>query len=604
MKNKKKDNIKIRKAKDRTNQLIYLLFAAFVLSFSVAYASINRELSVSGEGTFRPIKDMRVSAIRLHSTANDAMEMYEPKYNVASTTIGAKLPNTNSEISFAVDITNYGTVAQWVDSIDSQINSENVNFAMTNYTLKTMIMPGETKTLYLTYTVSSSYTSNDAIIFDGVVTYTFYQPESILVDGYGEDGGDSAFNGPINKNQIESVEFLPTLEVGSNALTMTLNNGDEEFVHLAADAKSWDASRDYDETVIAWCTDTDNNGLYELHFGCNGKIYIEGAGGNMAFGGLTKTTSIDFNNCLDTSRTTNMADMFYDCKSLENLDVSSFNTNLVTDMQYMFYECKAIEHLDLSKFSYASANDMDCLFANCSALKTINLGASNTPNLTTMQRMFQNDTVLKSIDLSHFDISKIKSFAYMFSKCNNIETITLPNTVSNDVTTFQQAFRYCNKLKSIDLSMFRVTKVTSVSYMFGSCTSLESINLSNWNLSKITTIANLFSGLTSLTSVNLTGFNAPVATNMSNLFKDCSNITTISMPDVAPTKVTNISSIFNGCSKLTTLNIPKFDFSKVTTSTNAFTSVPENTAITVKDQASKDFILGLRSDFTNITIAT
>ena len=33
---------------------------------------------------------------------------------------------------------------------------------------------------------------------------------------------------------------------------------------------------------------------------------------------------------------TNMSDMFYECSSLKELNLSSFNTNKVTNMSYMF----------------------------------------------------------------------------------------------------------------------------------------------------------------------------------------------------------------------------------------------------------------------------
>ena len=37
-----------------------------------------------------------------------------------------------------------------------------------------------------------------------------------------------------------------------------------------------------------------------------------------------------------------MSFMFFECKSLTNIDLSNFNTSKVTNMNYMFSECKSL----------------------------------------------------------------------------------------------------------------------------------------------------------------------------------------------------------------------------------------------------------------------
>ncbi len=66
-----------------------------------------------------------------------------------------------------------------------------------------------------------------------------------------------------------------------------------------------------------------------------------------------------------------MEDMFYSCKSLASLDVSSFNTGNVTTMGQMFYECSNIQLLDLTSFDTKSVQTADKMFAYCSKLATI-----------------------------------------------------------------------------------------------------------------------------------------------------------------------------------------------------------------------------------------
>ena len=100
-------------------------------------------------------------------------------------------------------------------------------------------------------------------------------------------------------------------------------------------------------------------------------------------------TTIDFNGCINTSKVTSMARMFYGCEALNSLDLSSFNTAKVTDMGSMFYQCEALESLDLSSF--------------------------NTANVTNMNNMFRQCKALKSLDIHNFDIGKVTDFTFIFN---------------------------------------------------------------------------------------------------------------------------------------------------------------------------------------------
>ena len=53
----------------------------------------------------------------------------------------------------------------------------------------------------------------------------------------------------------------------------------------------------------------------------------------------------------DTSNITDMSFMFYNCKSLKEIDLKKFNTNKVINMNRMFYGCKSLTKLDLSPFN-------------------------------------------------------------------------------------------------------------------------------------------------------------------------------------------------------------------------------------------------------------
>ena len=52
--------------------------------------------------------------------------------------------------------------------------------------------------------------------------------------------------------------------------------------------------------------------------------------------------------------------MFYNCKSLESLNISNFDAQNVTDMSGMFYNCYSLASLDLSNFNTQKVTNMSC----------------------------------------------------------------------------------------------------------------------------------------------------------------------------------------------------------------------------------------------------
>ena len=114
----------------------------------------------------------------------------------------------------------------------------------------------------------------------------------------------------------------------------------------------------------------------------------------------------------DTSKVTNMDNMFYGCSSLTSLDLSSFNTSNVTDMTSMFYDCSSLTSLDLSSFNTSNVTDMASMFSNCSGLALLDLSKWDTSKLNNMVSMFYGCSALKEIKMigcTQPTIDKIKA---------------------------------------------------------------------------------------------------------------------------------------------------------------------------------------------------
>ena len=58
--------------------------------------------------------------------------------------------------------------------------------------------------------------------------------------------------------------------------------------------------------------------------------------------------------------------MFYKCSSLEELNLSNFNTNNVIYMGWMFSGCSSLKELNLSGFNTKKVIMMNYMFSKCS----------------------------------------------------------------------------------------------------------------------------------------------------------------------------------------------------------------------------------------------
>ena len=106
----------------------------------------------------------------------------------------------------------------------------------------------------------------------------------------------------------------------------------------SAPSDAWDMSDAGDGSILAWMS---GNNLYVAS---NGKIAPNPNASNM-FGWFVNLKEINFGRNFDTSNVTNMSYMFYNCRSLTKLDLSSFNTSKLVNMSKMFYGCDALKNL-------------------------------------------------------------------------------------------------------------------------------------------------------------------------------------------------------------------------------------------------------------------
>ena len=158
----------------------------------------------------------------------------------------------------------------------------------------------------------------------------------------------------------DSGDYVTVIE-GMNGVTVP-----------SEDLQSFDLSENQDGSVVAY-VDTNSDGTYKLVLG--------GINGIVAPTSLSNFVSAFTNikqfslSCLDTSKVTDMSDMFLNCSSLTSVNLSNFDTSNVVNMSGMFEGCRSLTNLDLSSFNTTKVTNMNRMFAICSGMQSIKVGS-------------------------------------------------------------------------------------------------------------------------------------------------------------------------------------------------------------------------------------
>lgn len=168
-----------------------------------------------------------------------------------------------------------------------------------------------------------------------------------------------------------------------------------------------------------------------------------------------------FSTCLFCNSNTPRFNLEY----LEKIEFSNINTSKVTNMSNMFSGLKKITKLDLSMFDTSNVTDMSGMFDGCHNIQEINLESFNTKKVTSMSEMFMECEKLERLSLKSFDTSNVLAFDVTFGYMKNIKELNLANfKISNNVRTTYRMFKECSKLEMLDISQFVFDDVIGSDY--------------------------------------------------------------------------------------------------------------------------------------------
>ena len=279
-----------------------------------------------------------------------------------------------------------------------------------------------------------------------------------------------------------------------------------------------------------------------------------------------------------------MTRMFFDCKSLQELDLSFINSSNVTCMHGVFAGCTNLKSINLDTLNTNKVNDMSNMFSGCNSLKDLDLKNFDTSNVKYMHTMFYDCKSLTKLDISNFVTNNVVGMKGMFKQCRNLVELNLTSIDTSNVTSMFQMFNACNSLKELDLSNFNTSKVTSTNDMFYDCRSLEKLDISNFDTSNVTDMYDMFCGCKSLKELDVSSFDTSKVDNMMAMFANCSSLERLNISNFNTSNVTVMNGMFRGCSKVETLNLKNIELANVKSMNEMFAGCTKRKSILTSEK--------------------
>lgn len=187
--------------------------------------------------------------------------------------------------------------------------------------------------------------------------------------------------------------------------------------------------------------------------------------------------TISFGNA-DISAVTYIRSTFENCKNLEKLDVTKWDTSTFQDFSRMFLGCSKLAAIDLTNWRTDSLTFLPYMFGGCSSLTEIDLNSFDTSKVTSALGLFNGCAELKDVDLSGWDTSSLEDMNNMFSDCTSLTSLDLSGFDTSQVNTMVQIFSNCSSLTSLNLASWSTQNNSNMYEAFIGCEKLETIQLS------------------------------------------------------------------------------------------------------------------------------
>lgn len=188
-------------------------------------------------------------------------------------------------------------------------------------------------------------------------------------------------------------------------------------------------------------------------------------------------TQVDLSN-LDASRIKKAIGLFGRCHKLHTCILPSDMNNL-TDLSDMFYECRTLNEVDLTCIGTSSVpRDLFSIFNGCLSLKTIQIPRQIVRNLGwgfAGCKSITDFSIVENWDVSH--AAGTHDLFKAFAGCTSLTSLNLSKWKTSQSLNMEGMFSDCSNLKTLDLSGFNTATVTNMAEMFSKCINLRQVTL-------------------------------------------------------------------------------------------------------------------------------
>ena len=328
---------------------------------------------------------------------------------------------------------------------------------------------------------------------------------------------------------------------------------------------------------------------------------------------------------LNTDSVTDMQNMFFGCKKLLTLNLSSFNTSKVRNMSQMFEDCDNLKTIFVgNNWKTDSVNKSKYMFAGCRSLyggqgtkyewingenapkeyARIDEGNENPGFLTAIgqlpfnppapieSRIETENEIVKPIDHDRYysplidslayavlkdsvltfyygvnrpdDAFQIKSFKPLYNK-DLPSGYSLIETYDLNVRSPQWSTR-SNEIKKVVFdSTFRDFRPKSCYEWFAGCFNLTEIvgMKENLNTEDVVYMSAMFLGCAKLSKIDLSGFNTQKVRKMRSMFSACVSLEHIDISSFKTDSLRDVALMFDGCWNLKSIKFGNFNTSNV-----------------------------------------
>ena len=347
-------------------------------------------------------------------------------------------------------------------------------------------------------------------------------------------------NDEINWNENDNLD-----EINESNTLLYINGKEEKFKkYFKPEKKGF--------YIIKLKFKNDISNCYKLFYNCKD---------------ITKIDLSSFN----TNNTKNMSYMFANCSNLTNINLSGLNAENVTNISYMFYSNSNLLNLDLSSFKTKSVTNMEKMFSLCINLQKVNLSNFDTQNVNNMSYMFKDCHELKKLDLSSFDTKNVIYINSIFDSCFELQDLKLGKLDTSNVISMEKMFYDCQNLISIDdIKFFDTKNVTNMYGMFYNCKNLKNLDVSSFNTENVVNMCKMFCQCRNLFTINLLNFNTEKVENMCEMFSHCDNLYKLDLSKFNTVNVIYMSEMFSNCKNLLDINISCFNLKNIITMNKMF----------------------------------